>query len=171
MKEKFNIILREWRIEDARALTEIMNNKNVLDNLRDLPLPYTEKNGLDYINLCLNADKSSRFDFAVVSGEQVVGSISVLRQPNIHRRTAELGYCIGENFWNKGVATEAVGQVCKYVFESTDIVRIYAEPFAENAASCRVLEKNGFELEGVLRKNAVKNGVLRDMKMYSLIKE
>ena len=67
--------------------------------------------------------------------------------------------------------TEAVKQVCEYVFEKSDILRIYAEPFAFNTASCRVLEKAGFQYEGMLRNNAVKNGKVIDMKMYSLLKE
>ena len=66
--------------------------------------------------------------------------------------------------------TEAVKQLCAYVFEKSDILRIYAEPFANNTASCRVLEKAGFRYEGTLRSNAVKNGNVVDMKMYSLLK-
>ena len=67
--------------------------------------------------------------------------------------------------------TEAVRQICEYVFGNSDIVRIYAEPFAYNVASCRVLEKAGFQYEGLLRRNAVKNGEMLDMKMYARIKE
>ena len=66
--------------------------------------------------------------------------------------------------------TQAVRQICEYVFKNSDLIRIYAEPFAYNTASCRVLEKAGFQLEGVLRNNAIKNGEVLDMKMYSLIK-
>ena len=53
----------------------------------------------------------------------------------------------------------------------THLLRVYAEPFADNAASCRVLEKAGFRLEGVMRHSAVKNGVVRDMRLYSLLRE
>ncbi len=67
--------------------------------------------------------------------------------------------------------TEAVKQICEFVFSESDMIRIYAEPFAYNEASCRVLEKAGFQYEGTLRKNAVKNGKIIDMKMYFLIKE
>ena len=74
--------------------------------------------------------------------------IGVFRQGNIHRRTAELGYYIAEGYWGKGIMTEAVKQVCKYVFEKSDILRIYAEPFAYNTASCRVLEKAVFSMRG-----------------------
>ena len=110
------------------------------------------------------------YAFAIEYYEKVVGSISVTRQGNIHSRTGELGYYVAEEYWGKGIATAAVKQICDYVFSNSDIVRIYAEPFAFNAASCRVLEKAGFLLEGVLHSNAYKNGKIEDMKMYALIK-
>ena len=117
-----------------------------------------------------SADKSETFAFAVTTESKVIGSIGIFRQKNIHRQTAELGYFIAEGYWGKGIMTEAVKQSCKYVFDNSDIIRIYAEPFAYNAASCRVLEKAGFQYEGTLRNNAVKNGKVIDMKMYSLLK-
>ena len=80
-------------------------------------------------------------------------------------------YYIGEPYWGKGMATSAVKQACRHVFANTDIIRIFAEPFAYNTASCRVLEKAGFQLEGILRSNAVKNGRVQDMKMYALVRE
>lgn len=166
------ITIREWKVSDAEALAGLLNDKRILDNLRDgLPYPYTTDDALFYINSCISADKNSNFCFAIVYNDKVVGSIGIFRQDNIHFRTAELGYYIGADYWGKGIMTEAVRLACKHVFGSTDIVRIYAEPFAENIGSCRVLEKNYFILEGVLRKNAYKKGVFRDMKMYALIKE
>lgn len=164
--------IREWKESDAEALAELLNDKKILDNLRDgLPYPYTVSDALWYINSCLSADKNSKFCFAIVNNGNVVGSIGIFRQDNIHFRTAELGYYVGVEHWGKGITTEAVQLACNHVFDNTDIVRIYAEPFAENTASCRVLEKNGFVLEGILRKNAYKNGIFRDMKLYALIKE
>ena len=121
--------------------------------------------------MCLNADKNEQFNFAITYNGEVVGSIGATRQPNIYCRTAELGYYIGQPFWGKGITTAAVKQICSYVFENTDIIRIYAESFARNTASCKVLEKAGFTYEGTLRANAVKNGIIEDMRMYSLIKE
>lgn len=80
------------------------------------------------------------------------------------------GYYVAEPYWGKGVGTKAVADTCRYVFEHTDILRIFAEPFSHNRASCRVLEKAGFVLEGVMRKNAVKNGEVVDMMLYAMIK-
>lgn len=163
--------IRKWELADATDLAMAVSNKNIQNNLRDgLPYPYTEKDGADFISAMLSADENGTFAFAITVDDKVVGSIGVFRQGNIHRLTAELGYYIAEEYWGRGIMTEAVRQICQYVFEKSDIIRIYAEPFAYNAASCRVLEKAGFRYEGTLRNNAVKNGKVIDMKMYSLLK-
>lgn len=165
------VTLRNWERSDAEKLSRILNNKKVLDNLRDgLPYPYTPSDALAYIEFCQNADKNSNFCCAVLYDNEVVGSIGAFRQQNIHCKTAELGYYIGEEYWGRGIAARAVQLLCDYIFENTDILRIYAEPFARNKASCRVLEKSGFICEGTLRANAVKCGIVEDMKMYALVK-
>lgn len=163
--------IRKWKLSDATDLAAALSNMKIQNNLRDgLPYPYTEQDGADYISAMLSADETETFAFAITVDNKVVGSIGVFRQGNIHRQTAELGYYIAEEYWGRGIMTEAVKQICKYVFDKSDILRIFAEPFAYNVASCRVLEKAGFQYEGTLRSNAVKNGKVIDMKMYSLLK-
>ena len=163
--------IREWRMEDQHALAALLNNKHILDNLRDgLPYPYTADDAGAYIAAMLAADKTKTFAFAIAANDALVGSIGVFRCDNIHARIAEMGYYIGEPYWGRGFATGAVTQVCNYIFDHTDIIRIFAEPFAHNSASCRVLEKAGFQFEGLLRSNAVKNGKILDMKLYALVK-
>ncbi|MGI6014291.1 MAG: GNAT family N-acetyltransferase [Oscillospiraceae bacterium] len=164
--------IRKWRIADKYDLAKNLNNKNVLNNLRNgLPYPYTAEDAEDYIRAMLSADTDTTFAFAITLDDKVIGSIGVFRQENIHNRTAEMGYYIGEPYWGNGYMTNIVKQVCRYIFKHTDIIRIYAEPFAHNIASCRVLEKAGFLCEGVLRSNAIKCENIVDMKMYALIKE
>ena len=166
------VSIRPWRREDAPALAESLSNKKVQANLRDgLPYPYTEKDALEYIDSMLAADPSGTFAFAIEVDGKVAGSIGAFRQGNIHRRTAEVGYYVGEPYWGRGIMTEALKQLCEYVFANTDIIRLFAEPFAYNIGSRRVLEKNAFKMEGILRSNAVKGGKVLDMVMYSLIKE
>ena len=151
--------IRKWELSDAKDLAAALSNKKVQDNLRDgLPYPYTEQDGKDFISAMLSADENETFAFAITVDNTVIGSIGIFRQENIHRQTAELGYYIAEEYWGKGIMTEAVRQICEYVFRESDIIRIYAEPFVYNIASCRVLEKAGFQYEGTLRSNAVKNG-------------
>lgn len=164
--------IRKWRPSDAAELAKVLSDKEILDNLRDgLPYPYTEQDGAAFISAMLAADERETFAFAVTVQDKAVGSIGVFRQGNVHRRTAELGYYIAKEYRGKGMMTEAVRQICTYVFDNSDILRIYAEPFSYNAASCRVLEKAGFQYEGKLRCNAVKNGRILDMKMYARLKD
>jgi RimJ/RimL family protein N-acetyltransferase len=163
--------IRKWRLTDASDLAVNLSNKKVQDNLRDgLPYPYTVKDAEEYIAAMINSDPDKTFAFAIVLDNKVIGSIGVFRCENIHNRTAELGYYIGEPYWGKGIMTSAVKQACEYVFAHSDILRIFAEPFSYNIASCRVLEKAGFQFEGLLRKNAFKNGEIVDMKMYALVR-
>ena len=67
--------------------------------------------------------------------------------------------------------TAAVGEICRLGFARWDLLRIYAEPFAGNAASRRVLEKTGFTLEGILRQSVTKAGETMDSCVYSLLRE
>ena len=163
--------LRDLEIEDAPALAAAINNKRIMDNLRDgIPFPYTENDAQDFIRSVLNADNGTQYVFAITYGGKIVGNIGVHRKDNVHRLTAELGYYIAEQYWGKGITSEAVRKTCNYIFETTDIVRIFAQIYAPNEASCRVLEKAGFQFEGNLRQNAIKNGQFYDMKMYAIIK-
>ena len=164
--------IRKWDLSDAKDLSITLSNIKIQENLRDgLPYPYTERDGVEFISAMRSADPNDTFAFAITVDDKAVGSISAFRQGNIHRKTAELGYYLAEEYWGKGIMTEAVRQLCDYVFSHTDIIRIFAEPFAYNIGSCRVLEKAGFQYEGTLRSNAVKNGKVLDMKMYSKFKE
>lgn len=166
-----NCKIRRWELSDARDLATALSNKKIQDNLRDgLPYPYTEQDGKEFISAMLAANENDTFAFAITVNGKVIGSIGAFRQTNIHNKTAELGYYIAEEYWGKGIMTEAVKQLCDYVFSHTDIIRIYVEPFAYNIGSCRVLEKAGFQYEGTLRSNALKNGNVLDMKMYSKLK-
>lgn len=166
-----NCQIRKWTLEDAADLAAALNNPRVQKNLRDgLPYPYTENDAREYIDTMRRGDYEKALAFAVTADGRAVGSIGIFRQENIHFRTAEIGYYIAEPYWGQGLGTAAVGLACRAAFESTDLLRIFAEPFADNIASCRVLEKNGFRCEGTLRSNAVKDGRVRDMKMYSLLR-
>lgn len=167
-----DVKIRAWEMDDAYNLAAALNNKKIQDNLRDgIPYPYTVADAEMFISSMLRAEKDSQYAWAITVDNKAVGSIGVFRKDNIHRYTAEMGYYIAEPWWGKGICTIAVKEACNYIFKNTDILRIFAEPFAYNIASCRVLEKTGFVLEGTLRKNAIKNGEILDMKMYALVKE
>ena len=167
-----NVSLRKWEKEDGDNLSKLLSNKKILDNLRDgLPYPYTREDALEYINFILESDPDSTFAYAIDVDGVAVGSIGAFRQENIHSCTAELGYYLDEAYWSKGIMTQAVKMICDKIFNQTDIIRIYAEPFSNNIGSRKVLEKAGFQLEGIMKNNAIKNGKVQDMAMYSYTRD
>ena len=164
-----NCILRKWRLSDAKELAAALNNEKIHRNLRDgLPYPYTERNAHDHIITMLSSDETCTFAYAITVNDRVVGSIAAFRQSNIHRQTAELGYYLAEEYWGRGIMTDAIQQLCDILFQTTDLLRVYAEPFACNTGSRRALEKAGFAFEGMMKNNAVKNGKVQNMALYSL---
>lgn len=164
--------LRQWKREDAPELALALNNPKIHQNLRDgLPSPYTTADALSYIDSMLSAPPDSVYAYAIEVEGRAAGSLGLFRQDNIHRYTAELGYCLSEEYWGRGIMSGAVAEACRKMWVETDLMRIFAQPFAHNKGSCRVLEKAGFSHEGTLRCNGVKNGQVIDMEMYALVKQ
>jgi RimJ/RimL family protein N-acetyltransferase len=165
------IILRPWSIKDARQLSLIADNKNISDNLRDgFPYPYSVKDARDWLNLILPENIPPRF-FAITNDKKVVGSIGIITKTGIYRKNIEIGFFLSEKFWGKGVMTKAIRAVSSYAFGTFDIVRIYAEVFSDNISSRRTLEKAGFRLEATLKNSIVKNDVIKDCCIYSVLRE
>jgi RimJ/RimL family protein N-acetyltransferase len=77
---------------------------------------------------------------------------------------------VGERFWGRGITTAAVVALSEYSFAHFDLCRLYAVVFASNAASARVLEKAGYELEARLRKSITKDGQTMDALLYAIIR-
>lgn len=164
--------LSKWKREYAADLAKALNNPNVQNCLRDgLPLPYTEQDALAFIDDMLAQNPNDVFAFAIIFNGKCVGSIGAFRSKNVHSRTAEVGYYLAEPDWGKGIMTAALVELCDYLFSETDLLRVYAEPFAHNARSCRVLEKAGFVREGVMKSAAVKCGKVIDVNLYARVKE
>ena len=86
---------------------------------------------------------------------------------DVERVSAEIGYWIGESFWGRGIATAALTAVTAEAFKRFEITRLYALPFADHAASVRVLEKAGYVREGHLRQSAIKDGKIRDQLLFA----
>lgn len=165
-----DFILRKWQESDVDSVAYYCNNKKIADNLRDgFPFPYTQEHAEYFVKTCMEADDNKDLYFAIDVGGKAVGSIGIFKKDGAFRNTGELGYWLGEEYWGKGIMTEAIKRICKIGFEKLDIVRIYAEPFSHNKASQRVLEKAGFELEGVQRKGTIKDGIVIDACIYSKI--
>src|SRR5690606_11107271 len=107
-------------------------------------------------------------DFAIEVDSEAAGGISLMLHDDVERISAEIGYWLGKQYWGRGIMSEAVGAVTRWGFREFGLTRIYALPFANNAASSRVLEKAGYLLEGVMRRSALKDGVVMDQRLYAV---
>jgi [ribosomal protein S5]-alanine N-acetyltransferase len=164
------INLRPWSENDAASLALIADNKNIADNLRDgFPNPYTLNDAVNWLNMVLGENDPPRF-FAIEVNDHLAGSIGIITKSDIYRKNVEIGYFLDEKYWGKSIAPRAIAAATDYAFRTFDIVRVYAEPFADNKGSRRALEKAGFSLEAVLHKNVVKNGIIKDSCIYSVLK-
>lgn len=162
-------MIRYWSIHDANSLVKYANNRKIWINLRDgFPFPYTMEHAREF--LAIVAQQNPVTFFAIATPEEAIGGIGLTVNTDVHRLTGELGYWLAEPFWGKGFMTEAVTKFVDFAFDNFGLVRIYAEPYATNPASCRVLQKAGFELEGRMRSNVIKDGQILDQFLYAKVK-
>ena len=162
--------LQEWREGFAPSLAESADDIRIARMLRDgFPHPYTLRDAEAFIAYTRSAVRE--LHRAVVIEGRAVGALSLTKRRGAYNGSAELGYWLAPDYWGFGIMTEAVRRLCGTAFAETDICRIQAEVFAPNAASCRVLEKNGFAKEGIKRKSVFKNGAFYDSIVYARIKE
>ena len=163
------LVLRPWTSDDEASLVRHANNRNIWRNVRDrFPHPYTENDAKLWIKIA-NRD-TTMLNLAIEVDRQAVGGVGIVFKDDVYRRTAEIGYWLGEAYWNRGIASQAVAAVSDYVFTHFDIVRLYAGVFAPNRASARVLEKAGYTFEARLRQSVFKDGQILDEMVYARLR-
>lgn len=159
--------IRSFRSEDAEALARYADNRNVSRNLRDaFPYPYTLAHAETWISLV--AQQATETDFAIASEAELIGGIGLQRQRDVHRRSGEIGYWLGEPFWGLGIATAALRAFTEYAFEEFDLLRVYGYVYEWNPASARVMEKAGYQCEARLKKSVSKDGQIIDQFLYAI---
>lgn len=166
MLQQDKIILRSLTDDDKEALAQLANNKKIYDNVRDgLRHPYTIDDAVFFINSTKN--KNPQVSFAIEYDGAFCGMIGLIPQKDVYRKTAEIGYWLGEPFWNKGIVTTAVALITEYGFDELNFIRIHTGIFEYNIASMKVLEKNGYAKDGVFEKSIIKNEKIWNEHRYS----
>jgi ribosomal-protein-alanine N-acetyltransferase len=161
--------LRGWKEEDAAALQRHANNTNISDFLFDrFPSPYTLGEAVKWILIKLN--QSPVVNFVIDVNGNLAGVVGIDLRDDIYRKSPLLGYWLREDYWGKGIMTEAVKLVTAYAFANLDIVRIQAGVLSNNPRSMRVLEKAGYTKEGILKNNIIKKGMVLDEHIYGFVK-
>jgi [ribosomal protein S5]-alanine N-acetyltransferase len=152
-----SFLLRRLHLEDAPSLARHANDPDIAFRLRGgFPHPYAEEDARKFIAFA----QSSRSEtvFAIELGGQAAGCISLMFREGLNSPSAEVGYWLGREYWGRGISSAALQIIVRHGFQDLGLLRIFAGVYANNPASRRVLEKNGFELEGIARQAIVRNG-------------
>ena len=161
--------VRSFRETDAGELARHANNRKVWLQLRDqFPHPYTIDDARNFIALARSGHPETMF--AITVRDVAVGGIGAKLRDDVERCSAEVGYWLGEPYWGRGIMTRALAGFTRFAFTAYDLERLYAVPYASNAASCRVLQKAGYRLEGRMRRSAIKDGKVRDKFLYAILR-
>jgi len=163
--------LRPFRRPDAESLERNINNPQVARRVSNIPYPYTAGHARAWIDLMekerARLPHAQRIDFVIDIDGEVAGSVAFI---NIDGHKAQVSYWLGESYWGRGIVTTAVKELVKFGFETLELVRIYAYTYHHNKASMKVLEKAGFEFEGVHKKEWLKDGTFYDSHFYAIVK-
>lgn len=168
--ESGEIVVREWQERDAEEVAILANDRRIWLNLRDaFPHPYGIQDAKDFIAMA--REKTPATLFAVLLSGRIAGGIGFTLQSDVERISAEIGYWVGYEFWGRGVGTTALRLVTNHAFLThSELRRIYAVPYCENAASARILEKVGYCCEGTMRESAIKDRQVLDQWMYAILR-
>lgn len=169
--EIMSVELRPWTDQDYEALVYICNHIDRTYLSDTIPNPYHLEDAKEYIAIANQSEGETGIYRAILNDGKIVGNISVVKKKDIRKKDSELGYYLGKEFCSRGIMTEAVRQILPLSFNRLDIIRISAYTFAENIASQRVLEKNGFIKEGIARNSFFKNNKIHDEFLFSILKE
>lgn len=144
----------------------------IAENTLTMPFPYTAESAKIWFTMIEDGfQKKNAYIFAIRESQigKLIGAIGL--HIDLGNNKAEVGYWIGENFRNKGYVTEALQEVLKFGFETINLNKIFASHFPHNPASGKVLLKNNFIEEGILKQEILKNGKFLDLIRYSILKE
>jgi ribosomal-protein-alanine N-acetyltransferase len=170
-RELTKCIVRSFQLADAASIAKQANNRAVWINLRDLfPHPYTLRDADKWL-VQMERLGSRATDFAISVGGEAIGGIGFRFQKDMEGHAAEIGYWLGQDYWGRGIATEALSAVTEYAFaEHPSLLRLFAYVFQWNIGSMRVLEKSGYQREGWLRNSIIKDGKIIDQALYAKLR-
>ena len=166
-----SVELRPWTDQDYEVLVHICNHIDRAYLSDTIPNPYHLEDAKEYIAMANQSEGQTGIYRAILNDGKIVGNISVVKKKDIRKKDSELGYYLDKEFCSRGIMTEAVRQILLLSFKQLDIIRISAYTFAENIASQRVLEKNGFIREGIAKNSFFKNNQIHDEFLFGILKE
>ena len=165
------IELESWMNAGFEAVADIFTrvDRSYLSNT--IPMPYTVECAENwYMNTIAPAEEKTILSHIIYVDGRHAGYISVSQKRDVYACDADLGYILLDEYKGRGIITEAVRMICEEAFQKFGLLRISASVYSPNIASQRVLEKNGFVCEGVMKNAVIKNGNMYDMYLYGKLK-
>lgn len=151
------LLLRRYTLLDADTMYKNYAADERVTRFLSWPPYQNAQDILPFLRDAIQGYSSNKcYNWAIEYKQEIIGSISVtsLDEKNA---ACEIGYCIGYNFWNQGMMSEAVQTVIAYLFQEINMHRIMAKHDGETMASGRVMQKNGMTYEGTLRGYYIRN--------------
>lgn len=170
--ETERLILRPFARSDAADVQRLAGSRAVADTTLNIPHPYEDGAAEEWISKhqgVFEDGKGVCFAVTLKSDGSLVGAISLMRMVEGHQ--AELGYWIGQPYWNRGFCTEAGRAVVAYAFSTLNLVRVYSNHLTRNPSSGRVMQKIGMRHEGHRTHHVKKWDKLEDLELYGIVKE
>lgn len=164
------LLLRPLALADAAIIQQLAGDREVADTTRLIPHPYPDGLAETWISsLQPRYEKGEGVSFGITLKDgPLIGSIGLLL--NLQDNHGELGYWIGKAWWNQGICTEAAVAMLGYAFETLELERVFANYFARNPASGRVMAKLGMKQEGILRHHRRKWGQYEDLLVCGILR-
>jgi RimJ/RimL family protein N-acetyltransferase len=155
---------------DKAAYLEHFADPEIAQNLLAIPFPYTEADADWWLDHCEESAGSPITNFALrAPSGYLIGAIGLVGALLSDAHSAEFGYWLAPTYRGRGLMPRVIRTFSNYAFQQLRIHRLFATPFSSNLASHRVLEKAGFQREGLLRHHHLKKGTYLDAVMYGRI--
>ena len=168
------ISLEEFSLDYVKEITFHINNRKIYNNTLAIPFPYTEKHAEDWVhhNLELRNNNVKLPKNLVIKHKKLaIGGIGVvLKNEDFFSHQVELGYWLSEDYWGTGVMTQVIKAYVEYCFSEFPYKRLMATVFQFNLGSQKVLLKNGFKEEGLLRQYVKKDAKYIDCLIFSKLR-
>lgn len=165
-----HIELRPFQLSDCDSIAYHANNRLIWERLRDrFPFPYTKMDAIMFIEIVSRNHPIT--EFAIDIDGTAIGAAGIVLKDDVYKLNGEIGYWIGQEYWGNGIGTKVVADLTRKAFEDFNLKRVYAEVFENNLASERVLVKNGFNREAILKDAIIKDGKILNLLIYSKLKD
>ena len=173
MLETERLILRPLTTTDAPLFQTLVSAREIADTMIAIPYPYPEGEAAKYVAKQITEFKAGQsFAFAIaLKSEQSFCGVIEIRAIEQEHSQAELSFWLAPRVWGQGYMSEALNPVLQFSFEALKLNRLYAHHMVRNPGSGKVLQKNGFLEEGILRQRVYKWGVFEDVKLWAILRK